>query len=115
MSEHTTGPLRVSEAVSKKLDERGDCAIIDSAGKIVGEAFALVGPGETRPARANADLWAAAPDLLEALASLERQTRDHRFMPDHACAECVPNSEILVAGFQCGRHAARALLAKVPR
>jgi hypothetical protein len=33
---------------------------------------------------------------------------------DHACAECVPGGEIVVPGFQCGRHAALSALSAAP-
>src|SRR5512137_695391 len=33
-------------------------------------------------------------------------------LPDHACAECVPGGPIVVPGFRCREHAARAALAK---
>ena len=36
-------------------------------------------------------------------------------MPDHACYECVPNSEILEQGFRCAVHHARHLLAARPK
>jgi hypothetical protein len=49
-----------------KWDECGDCAIIDSDGQIIGEAFQRVSRDSTRPAKANAQLWAAAPSLYEA-------------------------------------------------
>ena len=58
-----------------------------------------------------ADCWRARVSELEGvLTKLERQTRDHDFLPDHACAECVPTGEIIVPGFQCGRHAAKRVL-----
>lgn len=47
-----------------------DFAILDQDGKIVGEAFGIVGPQEIRPARANATLWAAAPGMYEILCKL---------------------------------------------
>lgn len=68
MSTHTPGPLRTQDSISSKWDELDDCAIVDERGRIIGEAFALVGQNEHRPARANAELWAAAPDTTEALA-----------------------------------------------
>lgn len=56
----------------------------------------------------------AMPQLVDALESLVKQFDRNgvRFLPDHACAECVPESEMLVAGFLCGNHAARAALRK---
>lgn len=88
MSEHTTSPLTISKSRPLSRDNMGDFAIQDAYGYIIGEAYEIVGrkagpikngeghvigqaiiPGEyiTRPAEANARLWAAAPDLLEAL------------------------------------------------
>lgn len=66
MSAHTPAPLAVKETDSTRYDQRGDCAIVDAQLRVIGEAFALVGPGDTRPALANATLWSAAPDLLVA-------------------------------------------------
>lgn len=55
--------------------------------------------------------------LVEALAKLVRQVDRHAasvfgraWMPDHACRECVPRGEIVVEGFRCGLHLARAAL-----
>jgi hypothetical protein len=47
-------------------DDGGDYALIDADGKIVGEAIHIVDHNEYRPAQANAQLWATAPDLLAA-------------------------------------------------
>lgn len=55
------------------MDDGGDYAIVDSSGAIIGEAIHRVGPTATRPAAANARLWAAAPDLLEALKACVEQ------------------------------------------
>ena len=73
MSEHTPGPLRAIKAL--KPDNAGgfDWAVVDQDENIVAEAFEHVGKDPKtgrftmRPARANAFLYAAAPDLLEAL------------------------------------------------
>lgn len=35
-------------------------------------------------------------------------------LPDHACAECVPHSDMLVAGFQCVYHEALAAAGEQP-
>lgn len=67
MSAYTPGPLTVRETISAKPDDRGDHAIVDSEGKIIGEAFARVGYSDHRPALSNATLWAAAAEMLEAL------------------------------------------------
>lgn len=36
--------------------------------------------------------------------------QNHNGIPDHACAECVEWSEILIHGFQCNYHKAQAAL-----
>lgn len=33
------------------------------------------------------------------------------WLPDHACQRCVPNSDILIPGFECDRHRALTVLA----
>ena len=49
-------------------------------------------------------LYDAGYLLLRQIRDYERQTgRD--LPPDHACVRCRPNSEMLVEGFLCGRHA----------
>ncbi|MCP4541183.1 MAG: hypothetical protein GY832_28955 [Chloroflexi bacterium] len=59
---HTAGPLRAyGPAV-----QRGDFAIVDAKNRIIGEAISEVGPDEYAPAKENAQLWANAPNLLEA-------------------------------------------------
>ena len=65
---HTLGPLTTKGPSVKKLPhtDGGDYAIIDSKGKIIAEAIYKVGRDDFRPALANAKLYAAAPDLLEA-------------------------------------------------
>lgn len=69
MSQHTPGPWTVHGPSPGKgaFDDGGDYCIRDAEGKIIGEAIALVGHGDHRPALANATLWAAAPAMLEAL------------------------------------------------
>lgn len=71
---YTPGPLIIKRAQSPDNVGGFDYAIIDSDGRIVGEAFERVGwkdnlskTYESRPAMDNARLWSAAPDLLEAL------------------------------------------------
>jgi hypothetical protein len=67
-NEHTQGPLTIHGPSDGKgpYDDGGDYAIVDADGKIIGEAIHKVDYAEFRPARANAHLWAAAPDLLVA-------------------------------------------------
>jgi len=31
-------------------------------------------------------------------------------LPDHACAQCVPHSDILIDGFVCARHLAERIM-----
>ena len=74
MNEHTPGPLTVHgpSLGGTPCDDGGDYAIYDSEGFIIAEAICKVGraqtPGRyiTRPAKANATLWAAAPELYGA-------------------------------------------------
>ena len=95
---HTNRPLTCHAA--RALDNTGgrDWCIADKEGRIVGEAFQNVGAGPhllrfvTRPAEANARLWAASPDLLIACQEVE-------FLAD-ACREGRLN----------GDEAARALI-----
>lgn len=76
---HTPGPLTITGPSGGirhgrfQVDDGGDYAIIDSAGKIIGEAIRLVAECDERPAQANACLWAAAPDLLAACKAIEIQ------------------------------------------
>lgn len=56
-------------------------------------------------------------DAIAALRQLSKDVEAHadrqNYWPrDHACRECVSWSDMLKDGFLCGRHAARALLAK---
>ena len=65
-TEFTAGPLSVKGPSPgiESYDDGGDYAIVDGDGRVIGEAFHHVGPaGDTRPAKANAELWAKAPDL----------------------------------------------------
>lgn len=70
MTEHTPGPLYVTGPSSGKLnsDDGGDyCIYVEVDGKrhIVGEAFRLADYDTQYPAKGNATLWAAAPELLD--------------------------------------------------
>ena len=63
---HTPGPLRLKRA--KNLS--GDFAIADSEGHILAECYAAIrahNERATEEAEANARLYVAAPELLEAL------------------------------------------------
>ena len=70
MSHHTQGPLRTRRAIHPDNVGGYDYAILDTDSRVIGEAFDIVGNGEHRPALHNATLWAAAPELLEALEAL---------------------------------------------
>lgn len=48
------------------LDDGGDYAILDETRHIIGEAICRVGTATFVDAEANAKLWAASPELLEA-------------------------------------------------
>ena len=70
----TPGPLTIKRSLSSDNTGGYDYAIIDEAGQIIAETYEHVGVGrelgavyDKRPARANAVLFAAAPDLYEAL------------------------------------------------
>jgi len=66
---YTKGPLRISGPSQGREpdDDGGNYAIIESGGIIIGEAFHCIGKDAYRDARANARLWASAPDLLDEL------------------------------------------------
>lgn len=83
MTKHTPGPLTTKVTTSQQFDQRGDTAII-SNGQIIGEAFARSNAEHEHPAEANAALWAAAPDLADALEKL----RD-----DRGCIGTAPGYE----------------------
>jgi len=70
MSEkHTQGPLTVHgpSPGRPRDDDGGDYAIRDCDGYIIGEAIHKVDFVERRPAKENAQLWATAHELLDAL------------------------------------------------
>lgn len=94
-----TSPLTIKQLASPKWDEDGDCALVDTEGKIVGEAYRTVGHGDTRPAQENARLWAAAPELLESLKwSLqfaERFASEHNDGP--TMAACIGQARAAIA------------------
>ena len=72
MTTKPTVKLRISSpSLRQGNDPGGDYAIVDESGLVVGEAYAFVATDEIRPARENALLWAAAPDLLAALRAVE--------------------------------------------
>lgn len=64
--QYTKGPLTIKRAQD---DPAPDYAII-ADGRVIGEAYAVVDKHVRAPAKANASLWAASPDLLEAARSV---------------------------------------------
>lgn len=69
MSAHTPGPLRVARA----KNGGGDYAVIDADKNVVAEFYEDIreqGECAREEAKANATLYAAAPDLLEALVAI---------------------------------------------
>jgi hypothetical protein len=72
VGEPTPGPWAMKGPSSGRgqYDDGGDYAVLDAEGFIVAEAFNLVGLGNPRPAKENARLIAAAPDLLAALVEI---------------------------------------------
>jgi len=75
VSEHTPGPLSIKRADWADNVNGYDYAIIDAQGKIIGEAFEVVGANEKRPCFENAKLWASAPDLLAERDRLREENR----------------------------------------
>ena len=69
----TPGPLTVKGPCAADNTGGHDYAVVDDAGNVVAECFEHVGPDgaryERRPARANAILYASAPELVDALES----------------------------------------------
>lgn len=63
---HTPGPLTTRRAMHPDNTGGYDHAVLDDGGAIIAECFENVGNGLGRPAKANASLFAAAPDLLAA-------------------------------------------------
>lgn len=67
---YSKGPLRITGPSQGKDHYSGDYAIIEPGDVIIGGAFRHAGKDGDRDAEANARLWAAAPELLEALETL---------------------------------------------
>jgi hypothetical protein len=57
------------------MDDGGDYAILDADRHIIGEAICRVATTLRIDARANAALWAAAPNMFAALAMVEWVSR----------------------------------------
>ena len=70
MTKFTPGPLTIHgpSPGGTSYDDGGDYAIRDPKGHIIGEAICFVESSYTpMPAEDNARLWAASPNMLEAL------------------------------------------------
>lgn len=65
----------------------------------------------TREALGLTGTGGASLDLLRRLVEKLEQVEPWQRGLDHACAECVPHSDMLVQGFRCSYHEAKALLA----
>lgn len=80
---HTKGPWTVTRPLKTNWDEEGDIGISAETGvgeKIIAETFSQVdNSGLIVPSLANAQLIAAAPDLLKALKSI----MEEEFLVDH--------------------------------
>lgn len=61
-------------------------------------------------AAANPQMIRQLLDLLRDWAQWIVREDDERHHADNACAECVPNGPILIDGFRCDPHQARAFL-----
>jgi len=75
MTEPTPGPLTItgpSPGKMKVIDDGGDYGILDSNGRMIGEAYRVIGIREVADARANATLWSASPVLLAACEAVDR-------------------------------------------
>lgn len=64
----------------------------------------------TREALSRQDTVAPLSLVAHLLRQLDRVEPWQRGL-DHACAECVPHSDILVEGFRCAYHEGKALVA----
>lgn len=69
---YTGAPLAVHGPSSGggPIDSGGDYAIVDADGHVIGEAIHRVGRHNFRPAKANAKLWAKAPEMVAVLKEL---------------------------------------------
>lgn len=110
---HTPGPLTVRQAKGP-VDGEFDCAIvavIDGQPQVIGEAFGRSSETARPPARANATLWAAAPELLEALESIMESFpgEESKCLYDH---RGICQEHFLQPRGECGVALARAAIAK---
>lgn len=99
MSNYTPGPLTTWVTASQRFDQRGDTAIRKD-GQIIGEAYARSSMDQRWPAEVNARLWAAAPELVEALRSYRREcpcVGDADFANQARCELCIAAEAALKA------------------
>ena len=87
-TQHTPGELTFRRATRPDNTGGYDYAIVDAENKIIAETFAHVDYAtgatsvyEERPAESNARLFAAAPDLYEALQRVKNWSNEHDFLP----------------------------------
>lgn len=85
------------------------CSAPDALATAYMQVAALTARAEKAEAERDAAVaHAAALVLLSKQSEMAHET--HPFLPDWACAACRPESDMLIAGFRCGRHAARDAL-----
>jgi hypothetical protein len=89
-TKHTPGPFTVAGPSYDRLDPTkcGDYALVNGNGHIVAEAFRLVAEDIELPAKANAYLFAAAPDLYAA-ASYAFNHLDNPAVSDYTRTEAL--------------------------
>jgi len=61
---HTNEPWRMNGPSDGRWDKKGDYAILDEAGKIIGEFFQTVNYNDERPARENAERAISCVNIL---------------------------------------------------
>lgn len=118
---HTPGPLIVHRA--PKADNTGgfDYCVVDSDEKIIAEFFEHVGfldklkkSYSVRPALANATLYAAAPEMLEALEAAQQEFLGlSAYLETCDPAVMVENLPTLVASLKRKQEQAEAAIAKL--
>ena len=73
-AKHTPGPQRVEKIEDERLSDGFTYGVCDSRGHLI---FTMSQKGENAKARANAMLYAAAPDLLSACRAMAKSIRDY--------------------------------------